>query len=148
MASVSISHLILFIASLIVAAGVAGTLTTGVDRVGSAIDDESLDVSNQVRTDVEVISDAGSTVYDRNGEGNVTLYVKNTGTRNLPPDGTGLDVLVDGRYATETSITPLDGAWDTGDVVQLDIAQPELGTGDHRVKLIIGGDEEVFVFRT
>ena len=54
--------MILFIASLIVAAGVAGTFTTGVDRLNGALSDESLDVSQQVRTDIEVISDAGSPV--------------------------------------------------------------------------------------
>ncbi|MFC4360161.1 flagellar protein G [Halobium salinum] len=147
MASVSVSHLILFIASLIVAGSVAGTLMTGVDRLGSAIEDESLDVSKQVRTDIEVISDSGSAVYDTNNEGNITLYVKNTGSRNLPPDGTGLDVLVDGQYATDTSLTLLDGDWDTGDVVELQISTT-LSPGDHRVKLIMGGDEEVFHFRT
>jgi flagellar protein FlaG len=152
MASVSISHFILFIASLVVAAGVAGTLTTGVDRLGSAIDDESDSVTEAIRTDVEVISDSGSPVYDLDGDGNVTLYVKNTGTRNLPVDGTGLDVLVNGEYAPEVSVsTTATGheKWNTGDVVEVEIAGFDLADGeDHRVKLIVGGDEEVFVFRT
>lgn len=147
MASVSISHLILFIASLIVAAGVAGTLTAGVDRVGAAIDDESLDVSQQLRTDIEVISDSGSSVHS-NATGNVTLYVKNTGSLNLPPDGTGLDVLVDGSYVVDTTVTPLDGSWNTGDVIVLEANVGSLAPGDHRAKLVIGGDEEVFTFRT
>jgi len=56
MASVSASHLIIFIASLVIAAGVVGTLTTGVDRVSSAIDDRSLDVTQQVRMDMACTS--------------------------------------------------------------------------------------------
>lgn len=139
--------MILFIASLIVAAGVAGTFTTGVDRLNGALSDESLDVSQQVRTDIEVISDAGSPVYNRSENGNITLLVKNTGTRNLPPDGTGLDVLVDGRYQTATWVEPLDaGRWETNGVVRLHIDVGSLQTGDHRVKLVLRGDEEVFTF--
>ncbi|EJN60294.1 flagellin [Halogranum rubrum] len=148
MASVSVSHMILFIASLIVAASVAGTMTSGVDRLNGALNDESFDVSEQVRTDIEIISDAGSPVYDRAGNENITLLVKNTGTRNLPPDGVGLDVLVDGQYQTVVQIEPLesDGRWDTNDVVQVHIDAGTLSSGDHRVKLILSGDEEVFVF--
>lgn len=142
--------MILFIASLIVAASVAGTMTSGVDRLNGALSDESLDVTEQVRTDIEVISDAGSPVYDQSGNQNVTLLVKNTGSRNLPPDGTGLDVLVDGQYQTSTWVEPLetDGRWDTNDVVQVHIDAGPLSAGDHRVKLILSGDEEVFVFNT
>lgn len=148
MASVSVSHLILFIASLIVAAGVAGTVTTGVGRLDGALHDQTIDVSEQVRTNVEIISDAGSPVYD-NSTGNITLYVKNTGSRNLPPDGTDIDLLVDGQYQTDWSITPIDGTtWQTTQVVELEIHIESLSAGDHRVKLVVGSDEEVFRFRT
>jgi flagellar protein FlaG len=142
--------MILFIASLIVAASVAGTMTTGVDRLNGALSDESLDVSKEVRTDIEIISDAGSPVYDRSGNENITLLVKNTGSRNLPPDGTGLDVLVDGQYQTTIHVEPLeaDGRWETSDVVQLHVDAGTLPAGDHRVKLILSGDEEVFTFNT
>lgn len=147
MASVSISHLILFIASIIVAASVAGTMTAGVDRLDDAISAESLDVSREVRTDVEVISDPGSPVYNVSGNENVTLLVKNTGSRNLPTDAIVVDVLVDGTYRTDVWVEPIGGTWNTGDVVRLHVDAP-LASGDHRVKLIVGGDEEVFRFRT
>lgn len=151
MASVSVSHMILFIASLIVAASVAGTLTSGAGRLTSALDDQSLDVSEDVRTNLEIISDAGSPVYDRDGNRNITLLVKNTGTRNLPPDGTGLDVLVDGRYQTNVTVELVDAGastWETNAVVRLRIDAGTLDSGDHRVKLVMDSDEEVFSFST
>lgn len=140
--------MILFIASLIVAASVAGTMTTGVDRLNGALNDESFDVSEQVRTDIEVISDAGSPVYNRAGNENITLLVKNTGTRNLPPDGVGLDVLVDGQYQTSTWVEPVGDQWETNEVVRVHIDAGVLPAGDHRVKMVLRGDEEVFVFNT
>lgn len=147
MASASVSHLILFIASLLVAASVAGTMTAEVDRLDDAIADQGLDVSQQVRSDVEVISDPGSPVYNVSGDENVTLLVKNTGSRDLPTDGTDVDVVLDGRYQTDVWIEPVAGAWDEGDVVRLHVPE-SLAAGDHRLKLVVGGDEEVFRFRT
>jgi len=148
MASASVSHLIIFIASMVIAAGVVGTATGSVDRFSGAIEDRSLDVSEEVRTDMEIISDAGSPVYNVSGSENVTLLVKNTGSRNLKPDPGLVDVLVDGRYVAAVSIEPIgSSSWERHEVVRVHIDPGALSTGDHRVKLVVDGDEEVFTFR-
>ena len=148
MASVSTSHLILFIASMIVAASVSGVLIDGVQRLSMAVDDQSVDVSRNIRTDVEVISDpAAGNVYD-DGNMTVTLYVKNTGSRRLAATANQLDVLVDGAYRTDVAVTVVDdedGTWDVGNVAEVVIGG-KLGDGDHRVLLIVDGDREVFNF--
>jgi flagellar protein FlaG len=149
MASVSSSHLILFIASMVVAAGVAGTFTRSASEVSAAIESKSLDESQELRTDLAVISDSGSRVYDVDGNGNITLLVKNLGSTPLPTRPEALDVLVDGRYRGAVTITVVDGpTWASGNVARLEIASPNLPAGDHRVKVAAGGDEEVFEFRT
>jgi flagellar protein FlaG len=148
MASVSASHLILFIASLVIAAGVAGTFTQGISRLSQGIDDQSLEVSEEVRTDIEVISDAGSPVYN-NSSKTVTLLVKNTGTSDIPPDSRFIEILLDGQYRTNVTVTVVDGeTWRPSNVIRLEIGGADLLAGDHRVKLIVNGDEEVFRFRT
>lgn len=164
MASVPVSHLILFVASLVIAAGVVGTVTTGVDRVSAAVEDGSLDATQQLRTDVTVISDPNGGVYNASAgtDGNVTLLIKNTGTQRLAPDGSGLDVVFDGHYVapngTTGELVSVDGAtaWSRGDVLELTIdldAVDEIGslgdgeTTDHRVYLTVNGDEETFRFR-
>ena len=163
MASVPVSHLILFVASLVIAAGVVGTVTTGVDRVSSAIDDGSLDATEQLRTDVTVISDSNAGVYNATAgeDGNVTLLIKNTGTQRLHPDGSSLDVVFDGQFvrptATHGEVVSTDGAtaWSRGDVLALTIDLDEIDAvgalnetdSDHRVYLSVNGDEELFQFR-
>lgn len=149
MASVSVSHMILFIASMLVAASVAGVFTDTVGQLSNAIDDQGLQVSQEVRTDVEIISDSGSSaVYNDTGNENITLHVKNTGSQTLPSDGQSVNVFVNGRYETDVNVTLLDGAevWRPGEVVQLEISEPDL-SGDVRVKVVVNGDEEVFEFR-
>lgn len=149
MASASISEMILFVAALIVAASVAGTLTSEVTRVGDAISARSLDVADEVRADFEVVSDPAVGVYDADGNGNVTVYVRNTGSSTLPTDGGSVDVLLDGRYRPNVTVTPVDGGtWAQGTVARFDLSAPGLDSGDHRLKLVIRSDEEVFRFRT
>ena len=148
MASVSSSHLILFIASLIVAASVAGTFTQGVQRLSSALGDRSVDVSGDIRTDVRIISDSGSSaIYDDSGDGMITVLVKNTGSRTLDASSDQIEVLVDGRYQTDVTVSVVDGsAWAGGNVAKVEITQ-SLGSGDHRVKIIVNGDSDVLRFR-
>ncbi|MCG1002943.1 MULTISPECIES: flagellar protein G [Halobacterium] len=147
MASVSSSTLIIFIASILVAASVAGTMTNGVQRLSSALGDRSVDVSEQIRTDIELINDPASpsSIY---ADGNVTLLVKNTGSKALPARPGTFDVLVDGRYVPPSNVTVLNGGrWQTGDVARVTLEQ-NLSAGDHRILVTVNGDEELLEFRT
>lgn len=152
MASVSVSHMILFIASMIIAASVAGVFTSSVDRLSGAIDDQGLQVSENVRTDIEIISDSGACVYDCTGGNNLTLLVKNTGTEDLIGQADQLEVMVDGQYqiAENLGVQVLGSegpTWPRGGVVRINVTAPGLGSGDHRAKVVANGDEEVFEFR-
>ncbi|ELZ85827.1 fla cluster protein flaG [Haloferax elongans ATCC BAA-1513] len=148
MADISVPSLILFIASIVVAAGVAGVLIDTVTGISSSLDERGGDVSKDIRTDIEVISDPeGGGIYD-DGNDNLSVYVKNTGVRSLPATSEGFDVIVDAEYQTDVTVTVVDGAeWRPSNVVRVDIGVA-LNSGDHRLKLIVDGDEEVFEFRT
>ena len=153
MASVSASHLIIFVASLVIAAGVVGTLTTGVERVSSSIDDGSLDVSQQIRMDMSVISDPG-VGYPVDGE-DVVIHVRNTGSQSVPIDESAFDLVLNGQFLVggegngEFTVEDAhndDDVWRPGNVVQITINEPELNDGDNRLFLTVNGDEELFEF--
>jgi len=150
MAGGSAAELILFIAAIVIAASVAGTLTSEVDRVSDAISAKSLDVAGEIRADAEIVSDAGAQVYNRSGDENVTIHVRNTGASDLPAEPGTVDVLLDGEYQTGVNVSVVGGGdtWHRGDVVRLEFSVPDLPAGDHRLKLVVSGDEEVFRFRT
>lgn len=151
MAIVSSETLILFIATVLVAGSVAGALTGGVNQLSSALGDRSVDVSQEIRTDVEIISDPSSdAVYDSNNNNNVTLLLKNTGSNTLSTDPASIDVLIDGVYRSSVT-TELLGAteWESGTVVRLNVTNVNLGIDtDHRVVVDVNGNSEVFQFRT
>ncbi|WP_313692672.1 CARDB domain-containing protein [Halorarum halobium] len=150
MASGGVAEMVLFIAALLVAASVAGTLTSEVTRLGDAVSARSLDVAQDVRTDMEIVSDPAAGVYNASGNGNVTLYVRNTGSSTLRADASTFDVLLDGQYRTNVTVSPVEGgtSWVEGEVVEVSVHAPDLPAGDHRVKLVVNADEEVLQFRT
>ena len=158
MASVSASHLFIFVASLVIAAGVVGTLTTGVERVSSSIDDGSLDVSQQIRMDMSVISDSGH-MYDSGS--NITIHVRNTGSQQVAIERSSVDLVLNGQFLSENQYSVRDAngddtVWRPGGVIEIEIAvEGEDANGveldeqdDNRLFLTVNGDEELFEFRT
>ena len=152
MASVSASHLIIFIASLVIAAGVVGTLTTGVDRVSSAIDDRSLDVTQQVRMDMAIISDPGSGTYDDGSD--LTIHVRNTGSQGVPIEDSAFDIVLNGQFVGNDGITNVEDAnddtsnvWRPGDVVAITIDNSDVTSGTNRLILTVNEDQETFEFQ-
>lgn len=151
MASDSVSSLILFIAAMLVAAGVAGTLVTNVNEISGSIDTYSGDVREQIDTDIEIISDPGSDAVYNETDGNVSILIKNTGQKTLSSDAAALDVLIDGEYVSSGSATLTvhegsSSAWRRGEVAELEIAQTLETGAEHRVVVIVNGDEETLEF--
>ena len=152
MSGVSASHLIIFIASIVVAAGVAGTLVTQVDRVGTSIADQNEDIEGQIDADIRIISDTGSpgSIYDADTE-DLTLYVKNTGETELRPDPDSVDVLIEGSFIAPTGVERVDDdtadRWPPGSVVEVTVDTS--GTtidGDTRVTVAIRDNEDTIRF--
>ena len=148
MASVSASHLIIFVASLVIAAGVVGTLTTGVERVSSSIDDGSLDVSQQIRMDMSIISDPGDPNLD-NGE--LTINVRNTGSQPVPIEQSAVDIVYNGQFLADSEFqindaNGNDNVWRPGGVIEIVIDGEDADDGDNRLFLTVNGDEELFEF--
>ena len=150
MASVSASHLIIFVASLVIAAGVVGTLTTGVERVSSSIDDGSLDVSQQIRMDMTILNDPG--VEESNDE-NLEIHVRNTGSQPVPGDPSSFDIVLNGDLIIleddNIEIRNNGGnVWRPGEVVTITIQSSDTDLqDDNRLFLTVFGDEELFEFR-
>lgn len=149
MVSVPSTHLVLFIASIAVAASVAGAFTAEASRLSGTVDEIGLDMSDEVHTDIEIITDAGGPMYDED-TGNLTLHVQNIG-ESTPPDGEErIDVFLDGEYQTAGSLTTTvkdASSWAPDEVVEIVIDVPDLAWGDHRLKVVVDGAEDVIEFR-
>ena len=158
MAGVSISHAIMFVASLVVAAAVAGVLVAGVDQVGASLADRSTDVSDSIAADVTVISDPGApgAIYDSETD-ELVLLVKNTGSSSLAADQRQLDLLVRGQLVVDNVTVervddPEDPVWPQNSVVRVTVANASERdlvdeTGDNRVVVDVDGTRDTIEFR-
>ena len=151
MASVSASHLIIFIASLVIAAGVVGTLTTGVDRLNTAIEDRSLDVTQQVRMDMAFVSDPGAD-YTAGSDKQISVYVRNTGSQGVPIEPSAVDVVFNGQFVSNDDLKIQDAngnapVWGPDQVVNITVTNTTIRDGDNRLLLTVNEDEETFEFR-
>lgn len=149
MASVSVSHLIIFIAAMLVAASVAGLLTNTVDDISNAIEEQGFSTSDEIRSDITIINDPGAGVYD--GE-TLTLYVKNTGSTELSTSSDNIDVFVNGVFTSigddDIEVLPDEEestVWGRNDVVRITV-NVDISDGDNRVKIVAGGAEDIFIW--
>ena len=151
MSGVSVSHLVIFIASIVVAAGVAGTLVTQVDRVSTSITDQSEGIEEQIDADIEIISDTGSpeSIYD-DTEDTLTLYVKNTGDVELDARPDAIDVLIEGSFTPPETVELTGGAerWSSGSVVKVTVEEPLDPDTSTRVTVAVKENEDTIRFRT
>ena len=158
MASVSVSHLIIFIAAMLVAASVAGLLTTTVEDISDAIEEQGFSTSDDIRSDITIINDPAAGVYDEENGGELTLYVKNTGSTELPTNSDNIDLFINGIFTPidedngdSIEVLPEDEestVWGRNDVVRITIvdANDYVGDGQNRVKLVVSGAEDIFIW--
>jgi flagellar protein FlaG len=148
MAEAAVPSLLVFIASLLVAAGVAGVFSTELGGLSEDIRTLGPDVSDTVRVDLEVVTDPGAQVYYP-GASEVRVHVKNTGARTLSADPLDIDLRLDGtdQPASALEVTVLGGGdWSPGHVVRIDVAAAGLSSGTHRIAVGVDGYTEVFEF--
>lgn len=163
MSGISASTLVIFIASILVAAGVAGTLVTTVGDISSSAETQGDAISNSINTEIELLNDGrGSNFYQENvvnreGEevdGLITLYARNTGSTMISQDLTRINVLVNGQLITSDGleITSVNGGdpdvWVQDEVIEINISLSEpLEGSENRVTVSVDGSERAIEFR-
>jgi flagellar protein FlaG len=137
-AETAITHMILFIAAVIIAMGVITVLSTNIQSLTGATYLGSKFLSDQIRTDITIINDPEIVPYD-SYEKRYTFYAKNTGVSELNTEF--ITILVDGMLIEpsnlQTSVIDGDVVWRPGDVLVVNVTMPSaLSSGDHRVMIV------------
>ena len=141
MSGVSASTLVIFIASILVAAGVAGTLVTTVGDISTSAETRGDAITESIDSEIELLNDGGgSKFYVEDGDqANITVYVRNTGTTTLLKSDDEIDVLVNGLFvdSDRLEITSMNGntddrAWAEDEVIEIVIMleEPLEGSGN------------------
>lgn len=131
MAGTSVSEMIFFIAAIVVSSAVAFTLIEVIDTYAEELSDEASLVKGEMKSRLSLINDPAYVPYDPS-DGNVTFYLKNTGTGDL----LGSDIVVSAngtaRSGNDIWIDYMSGStrWGPGDVVKVTFRSPGLVEGN------------------
>ncbi|NLI73462.1 MAG: hypothetical protein GX369_01640 [Euryarchaeota archaeon] len=143
-ADASVTQTTFFIASLVVAASLAGVIIGISNSMANEIENKVQVASDQMATDMVIINDPRSVPYN---DGMITIYVKNVGDISLKYNR--ITILIDGRFVKDPNISLSDSSvgWSSGSVIEI-TAPIDLEKGDHSVKVTTdNGFSDTMLFR-
>lgn len=144
----SITHLLFFIAAIMIAVGVIGVVTTNVQTITASYGLGSKSLADQLKTDITIINDPAAIPFSNN---NYSFFVKNTGKSILYPSE--VNMFVDGNYTSNLTYNVMEGGttWSPTYVLMLNYSiqkNPVLSSGDHTVRVVAGnGVFDTMAFR-
>ncbi|RLI75239.1 flagellar protein G [Archaeoglobales archaeon] len=134
----SASHMIFFIASILVAASVSAVLFVTVQKMSIEIQEQGEHLKQIISTDFEIINDPDSIPSASSIDGTIyTFYIKNTGTNSIVFTPETVTVIIDGLVVgnNDLSLTPY-GKLKAGEVGQINVTTT-LNTGDHKITVVL-----------
>jgi flagellar protein FlaG len=151
-AETAITHMIFFIAAIILAMGAITVISADVQSIVSSSSVSSKLLSDQMRTDITIINDPDIIYYD-DFSNYYTFYAMNTGKTELAPEY--VNVLVDGLFIhpSNVAVSLQDGdvTWRPGDILILNVSTipNPLASGDHKIMVAAeNGKSDSMYFKT
>jgi len=136
--STSATHIIFFIASVILAASFVGVAASAIINLSNGIEDRGDMLANQLSADFKIINDP-----ERMSNNPLILYLKNTG--KVPLSTQHITVLIDGIDVDNCTVNK--DTWLPGETITLTV-QVNLSSGDHVVKVVLeNGISDTFYFK-
>lgn len=150
MASVPSAHLVIFVAAILLSAGLAGVVVDSAERYADSVGSSQTEYAKDVATEIEIINDPGKPAasYDESTD-TLTLYVKNLGDRVVPADPGEITVLVNGTRHPVSGVTVHgDSRWRPGVVVELTVDVVLPSNSETRVVVDVSGGRDRYEFTT
>lgn len=142
--SLSGTHVILFIISVILASTVSGVLVAVTTDVSTSLSERGDRLQNQLDTDFEIINDPN---HIPTSGSDYIFYLKNTGDIRIITTNETFQILVDGIIISEVKYNFSKEYIYPGDVVMMYVDNSEILLGDHTMRIIdLQGNEDEFTF--
>ncbi|MFW3145466.1 MAG: hypothetical protein ACMUIE_01480 [Thermoplasmatota archaeon] len=130
MAGSAISEMIFFIAAIVVSSAVAVTLIGVVENYSDEISEEAALLRGEMSSKIRIINDPLYVNYETSS-GNLTFYLKNTGSGDLSKDDIVVSANGTARSGSQIRTLLLNGGavWKPGSVVEVEFNSPGLVDG-------------------
>ena len=127
--SLSGTHVIFFVAAVIVAGIVSGVFIGLIMDVSSSLSERGERVQEQIDTDFKIINIPSS-------GGNYLFYLKNIGGNKLVTTNSSFQVFIDGDLIAVANYNFSVNSIQPGDVATLYIVTSEISTGDQTLRVV------------
>ena len=127
------THVIYFIASIIIASAVSGIFIAVSNDINSGLSETGDRIKDQLDTDFKIINDPDNIP---NVSGNFRFYLKNIGGSELPTTTATINLFIDGEIIATDQYSFEDDSILVGDVTTIYIDNSQISSGNHNIKLV------------
>ena len=127
------THIVFFIAAVIVAGAVSGIFTAVTMDISKSLTEKCDRLKDKLDTDFEIINDPENIPISA---GYYLFYVKNIGDKKIETTNVTFQVFVDGNIIGKNNYYFSSSYVLQSDVVTLYISSTEITSGSHKLKLV------------
>lgn len=137
MAGESAAHMILFIATILIASSVSAVMIVTIEKMSIEIKNQGDYIKSVLSTNFEIINDPKIIPTKTIGTNTAyVFYVKNVGDSPFAFTNETITVLIDGVIIPKQNVTTSPSVLNPGDVGELDVIT-SLSSGNHRITVIL-----------
>ncbi len=137
MAGESAAHMILFIATILIASSVSAVMIVTIEKMSIEIKNQGEFIKEVLSTDFEIINDPVNIPTKTIGTDTAyVFYIKNIGSTSFAFTNETLTVLIDGQIVSKQNVITDPSVLNPGDVGELDVIV-SLSSGNHRITVIL-----------
>ena len=127
------THVIFFIASVIVAGTVSGVFIAVTTNVSTSLSERADRVQEQLDTEFKIINDPDNIPTSVN---DYLFYLKNIGGKRLTTTNETFQLFVDGDIIFTANYNFSDDSIQPGEVATIYVANSEISSGDHTLRIV------------
>jgi len=127
------THVVFFIASVIIAGAVSGVFIAVITDVMSSYESQGERVQDQLDIEFKIINDPDNIPTAGN---NYIFYVKNIGSKKIPTTNTTFTIFIDGEIVSLANYNFSDNSIQSDVVTTLYIDTSEISAGYHILKAV------------
>ncbi len=137
MAGESAAHMILFIATILIASSVSAVMIVTIEKMSIEIKNQGEFIGKVLSTNFEIINDPLKIPNKTIGTNTAyVFYIKNIGDTSFAFTNDTITVLIDGWIIPKQNVTTNPPVLNPGDVGELDVIT-SLSPGNHRITVIL-----------
>ena len=127
------THVVFFIASVIIAGAVSGVFIAVITDVSNSFSDRGERVEDYLDTEFIIISDPNN--IPTSGS-DYLFYLKNVGKKEIATTNDTFDIFIDGELVVNANYNFSDNSIQPDEVTTLYIANSEITTGDQTLRIV------------